>query len=563
MRYLSIFCLSLLFLSFSTVAKTQEIKDEEFNKVMNVLDSFSSIPQILRRNILYGRVSAKEQYISLVMGFLRKNGVDMVKLTIDDLEVKQRQALLSVKKKQISEVLNYDDNLDGKVTFDEIDSFFANNKSNINVRNSVYAKRKANDLKKLDISGDSIISHEEMQQLSDERKEQAFKPIVKNYKQYLALDPNKDGILTGNELEMIAIKTFALFDKNGDGIISVEEKKPYLDMKQTYGRVIMSKEQCPLPKVDDNLKLLVVSAYEGAAISTVTAAGQDKETRAVKVKIGKDQPPAYLVLVSFRPTMWKLEGDIDAIKKVVVAGGFIFRNTKSGSGVIGLDKDKVVFAKQDCIPFFSDKTSRKIYMAKGAIRALTGKIPYEMNGAYSVREVNISDSKITFPIRRNNIPASPKAIVINPGDKPVISGRLESTSERLQRLRNRYKIYIPPAPEGYDKMLWERFIKRHSGGIVKIDPAKVVSDAKVENYELLPGLAGIMELIRDGYMEKVDYDNFRIIKDITKFPIGLASGGFITFTVAKGVKIPQISVGRFCVIMEETGEIIGNKIVCR
>ncbi len=562
-----LFFLIFTFVSVVTIMSSQArnnntLTDEELNQSMAVFEDFASIPEILRKNLQ--SKSTREQYILSVMNFLRRNGIDQVKLTVEGLREKEKEALLNTKKQQITSTLQYDENLDGEVSFEEAKTAIL--KKSPHLKEKRYARnfeRIFQNVTKLDKNGDSVISHKEMRDLSDEWKNQITNKLSP-YKQYLALDPNKDGVLTGNELEEIARKAFAVLDKNNDGIISVKEREPYTKAQKIYGgRNIISKEQCSIPKVSDNMKLMAVGVYEGRAISTVTAIGQDKKTTAIKIRIEDNQPPTYLILSSFDPIMWQFEGNVGAIKYVVVGSSQVNKNMKSGSGVIGIDKDKITFAKRKCVPYFYNVTSPRILLSKGSIRLLTGRMPDAINGSYGVREVNISDNKITFPVKYKNKEVIQKAIIINPSDKPVISGRLENIAERWAREDNKYKIYIPPAPQGYDKALWNDFVSYNPGGIVKIDASKVVSDEKAENYDVLPKMAGIIKLIHDGFIEKIDNRQFRIIKDIPWFPAGLSRRVTVTLIIAKGVKKQQGSPGRSCVIMEETGEVVGHKIFCR
>lgn len=75
-----------------------------------------------------------------------------------------------------------------------------------------------------DANGDGYISIDEL--LKAARRN--FKPErSQNYRhasRLLAVDPNKDGVLTVQELQKLAVETFDRFDRNGNGWIDLDEK---------------------------------------------------------------------------------------------------------------------------------------------------------------------------------------------------------------------------------------------------------------------------------------------------------------------------------------------------
>src|SRR5205823_3603928 len=97
-------------------------------------------------------------------------------------------------------------------------------------------------------------------------------------------------------------------------------------------------------------------------------------------------------------------------------------------------------------------------------------------------------------------------------------------------------------------------------GVVEIDPATVVSSAKAERYQVLPGHAGLAQLFASGAIERMEgHGDFFIAKPIPRYPAGLSGG--MRFVLGKGIPVPAGSPDS-CVVSEETGEEIGNRGLC-
>lgn len=92
---------------------------------------------------------------------------------------------------------------------------------------------------------------------------------------------------------------------------------------------------------------------------------------------------------------------------------------------------------------------------------------------------------------------------------------------------------------------------------VQIDPETVVAATKVSSFEVLPGHAGLKQLVAAGMAEATNGRDYRIVKPIPHFPAGLHGGYSVRFIIAKGIPMPAGDPGHSCVLMEETGDTIG------
>src|SRR5262249_40152077 len=77
---------------------------------------------------------------------------------------------------------------------------------------------------------------------------------------------------------------------------------------------------CALPKASDAAKVLLLSAYETEALSSVTIGLQDVATRTPPLHIEPGHEPLYLVAIAFRPTIWRVTGAVERVERVVAAG---------------------------------------------------------------------------------------------------------------------------------------------------------------------------------------------------------------------------------------------------
>jgi hypothetical protein len=89
------------------------------------------------------------------------------------------------------------------------------------------------------------------------------------------------------------------------------------------------------------------------------------------------------------------------------------------------------------------------------------------------------------------------------------------------------------------------------GGVVDLDEKAVVANAPVVRYDILPGLAGLLQLQNSGALTRNSRGEFIIHRPI-RFPAGL-SGHSVKFVLLRGVPVPDGNPDGATVISEETG----------
>jgi Ca2+-binding EF-hand superfamily protein len=158
-----------------------------------------------------------------------------------------------------------------------------------------------------------------------------------------AMPAGKTG-LTVADLEIGADALFRTIDTNGDGKISIEEHKAYRDhpdqphiqaqreaqlaraqreqQARDEARIRAEKEAekravCAMPKASEAAKVMLLGAYQTGAISNVTLGSQDIAVGVGNVTIEPGAEPLYLVIGTFRPTIWRFYGAVERIERLV------------------------------------------------------------------------------------------------------------------------------------------------------------------------------------------------------------------------------------------------------
>jgi Ca2+-binding EF-hand superfamily protein len=336
----------------------------------------------------------------------------------------------------------------------------------------------------------------------------------------MEIAPRKDGRLTAQELEQAGQQAFAYYDKDGDGVLGPEEIKVLQQDKMARGQVALQQAQmanCGLPKPEAGQKMLFVSGYEGAALSDVTVAGQDKETNVVELKIEPGSEPLFVMAVSYKAMIWRLTGDVGRVARFVAApaGG--------GVGVAGLAKAKTTFLiNASCLQRLPEAETA----GKAWLKGLEQTLGKPVDGAYSAYTLSsvALPSQTSLPDSWTYDKTRPRVSFswgpLQPADNP--------TAASLQRF--------------------------NPGGVVSLDPAEIVASDRAERYEVLPQEAGLLQLIQNGSIRYEQTMGYVIERPIPRFPAGLAGAHAVRFVLATGVPRPAGSPGHSTVITYEEAQ---------
>ncbi|MCC8961156.1 hypothetical protein H8A95_02220 [Bradyrhizobium sp. Pear76] len=500
---------------------------------------------------------------------------------IDDLrKIAAAQRRLQV----ITQVLAYDLDGDGAVTKAEVVAVMQPRARQMIHANGVQLEptpeqvrlqleRLVSEALKLDADQDGVISAAEIRQEGQRQADQASVSWQQGATQYvpMTLDANGDGAVSLAEYEAAVREQFAAIDQDRDGRISASEfadfGKRLNEARQAAQRareIQLRKQQlqtavagCDVPAVPREVRLILLGAQEGKALSNAWVGNQDRVTYVTTVEIAPGPEPIYLALASGGAMIWDIVGateriagvvaDADAtvdksgdarLQRFAAAGGAgPQRGGKPLVGIMGVPREKVHFtAHAGCLVPATDATM-KDGRAEEIASLLLGRAVDETGGEQSAGTFRVPAAR-HFP------------------DRPV-----------------RNAIQLPT--EGLGELLWRDLRVDYPAGIAQIDVEAVVSAHPVNHYSVLPGRAGLAELVDTGALMvtgmsrgvRINDGDFKPFTVPDKFRISkklrLPAGARGTFTLPSQVPPPDGDLSATCVLSEpEMKPISGSRTNC-
>jgi Ca2+-binding EF-hand superfamily protein len=335
------------------------------------------------------------------------------------------------------------------------------------------------------------------------------------------------GALPFGALEALAIRVFTAADTNRDGGVSNDEATAFRQEKPS-ARGAPDPARCPpLPKASPDAKIVLLSANESDALSTTTIGSQDAVTGTGSIFVESGTDPLYVIVASYAPTIWRVTGAASRIERLVVSSSLSRPNASHRgeaplSGVTGLAAERATFVPvNECLKFFTDASSSEAKRVSNYVRDEAGRDPVVTLAAYKVAGFELPSGKV-----RTN------------------EGRQTGTLRTLLRTR------------GHE--LEEEISSYYPGGVVTIDPAAVVSPVPAATYEVLPSQAGLLQLVRNGTMTR-EGSKFLIHRK-TRLPPGLYGAHAVRFVLLRGVPRPDGDPGHSCIVEEETGRPLSDRV---
>ena len=291
----------------------------------------------------------------------------------------------------------------------------------------------------------------------------------------LKFDPDHDGKLT-------QIEAFGVLATAFDGFIP-ESAVPGPTSNA-------SNPKCEPMPVDGGSRVVLLSVFVGRSLSSVALAGQNRLTSAVIVRVEPGDEPLTAILTSRDRVLWRFEGATDRIAKVIVTSTTLEQpGAHVVSGVAGISLEKVSFLKgQNCLPYFTNMDSIKAQMTATMARILLGKAPNVVVGSNGMNTVQLPSGKELVPEKAERATyltvQKPNGMWVTIGTDGVV--RVVTGSQ---------------APANTLPMLQDDYLNQFPGGVVQIDPKSVVADGPAEAYEVLPGKAGLAQLLKQGVLQ--------------------------------------------------------------
>lgn len=382
----------------------------------------------------------------------------------------------------------------------------------------------------VDTDRDGAISLQEGFEATAKHNQAQEDQLTKAYR-YLALDLNRDGNVTPAEIDR-AVAAF----KRDYKAAEVWETTPPTQHPQRYGGLVIEDQpergmagvsrSCAFPKPSDRALLVRVGIYQGTRLSNVAMAGQNRPTGVAVIEIEPGKTPLYIVASQFAPTVWQFTGAVERIERLVVASHSNDAFGRPAIGVTGLSASKVTGTRKACVgDLWSKVADAKASEAGKLMEQHFGRLPDVMHGGYDAAGIRL------------------------PG-----ATQFKLPTNRPQALR--------PRADSDIEFVWRDLERYHPGGIAEIDPRRVIAWTRPEPYETLPMEAGLVQLMVEGKIARLEYGDF-VVQRLMRFPPGLHGGHSGKFIVLKGVPPPLGDPGHSCVIFEDPAEATGAVRGCR
>jgi len=360
------------------------------------------------------------------------------------------------------------------------------------------------------------------------------------------------------DIEPPAEAMFRTVDTDGDNVLSQDEVKAYrLRPDQPDGKARLAAEQamrqreearrdagalrarkeqeahaaCLMPKASDAAQVVLVGGYETQALSTTTVGSQDIAVGVGDVIIEPGEGPLYLVMVSHRSTIWRFTGAVERLERVVLAAAM--PQDKPAVGATGVAPERITFLGQSrCVGYFSDSPSTQSSIAAATVRREVGKDVALIVSRYAFSSVAIPSGHLESASRENR----GRLVIVKPSGTLRIEGDASN-------------VIVRNGPGN----LIEDLHRFRPGGVIEIDPARVVSSLPAERYQVLPQQAGLLQLVQSGALVQNRSGEY-LIKEKIRFPAELTGAHSVKFLLLRGVPMPEGNPGHSTVISEETGE---------
>ncbi|MEM7222677.1 MAG: EF-hand domain-containing protein [Pseudomonadota bacterium] len=433
-----------------------------------------------------------------------------------------------------------------------------------------FAQQRAQHLRRFfahDLDGDGQVTKEELETIflvgdTNRRAETTLFRLEADKDQngivtYAEAVRHIDGILEQNTGRSRHDWDLMVFDMNGDKTVDVAEVSAAIEelTKLVDGdpSLMRSKshskrtEACVVPQPSEAAKVVVLTGYEGDAVSTVAVSGQGRETSVATVIIEEGNEPLWIFATALDSVIWNMTGATDRIERFVAQPQT--GRTAPAVGVVGLEKGKVSFVPTSaCMRYLTDADDGR---ARIELARMTEWLPRQVDkliAHYTLAKVSVPSGRL----QGKKGSRGGDLVITEDGRKFVIS------RDGVRELGKDHNG-TPQQIDGIGRVAGE-LRRYYPGGIVEVPIEDVLASSDVEPYEVLPQQAGLLQLMRSGALRRTDDGYFLIQSPISRFPAGLNGGHSVRFILGKGVPMPAGSSGHSPVFSEETGEcIVGTR----
>jgi hypothetical protein len=286
---------------------------------------------------------------------------------------------------------------------------------------------------------------------------------------------------------------------------------------------------CSFPGYPEGARVVLLATERGLAISSASLGGQDVSTSVVLVVVEPGDAPLYVIGMASRAVLWRFSGATQRIRHLVLASDQSVTSPDFGTripmGETGVPRDNVTFLPEShCLIGFAKTSSKAAQIDSDRIKDRVGRAPDLM----AAREA----------VTRFSIPSG-----------EIVASSLTDTAQGRDLEKQRLLSFFSTDPLAGHPLEYD-IASRFPNGVMQVDPEDVIANLPVERYEILPGSAGLKQLIDRGALQQVNIDLYRILRPI-RMPADLSGAHF---TLMRGVPRPEGSYRGACVIDQETGQ---------
>lgn len=206
---------------------------------------------------------------------------------------------------------------------------------------------------------------------------------------------------------------------------------------------------CNLPVPDDDLNFVYIGAARGVTLSPLSLGDASKVITLIDVDIAASERPVFLVISSQSDVIWRIESKAEIARVVVLDNN---ANEAPRNGVIGVPSDRIAFGSRKYCGRISTSDSSKL------IQSLFGR---------------------DADIKRHNGAEPTKSFQIGTGVDVYPGQDVRNLTELFSRQER-------------------QFLSQFPGGVATIAVEEVVATGDVIPYPILPGSAGLIQLLRNG-----------------------------------------------------------------
>lgn len=236
---------------------------------------------------------------------------------------------------------------------------------------------------------------------------------------------------------------------------------------QYRARYVGLASKCPLPQASPAHLVVFFGAWGGNAISSTSLGGDDVEVGVGDIEIEPGDAPLYLILSSREAIIWRFTGAVERVTHVALDTFELDDQGNPRAGFVGLPTAALSAVKdRKCLQ----------EMAAG-----------ELNGAHAAGFRNALIEALVGRKPEKVLHAAGYGIAMPSGARAARSG--EYPDRRT----------LPT--DGPSAEIWRSLLRERPGGVVEIDPASVVTSSRAARYQVLPGEAGLADLVDQGVLE--------------------------------------------------------------